>query len=170
MKKILLMVILTSFTCSGEILEIKNKPSISEFRIIDDSLNLTKFNISEISKIKYVISLIEYSQDPYNSDEIRTLEDLIPAIALLGKNDNKEIRSIILEYALLTDNIYLKRRAIYLLEKIESRRVDFLFKELYGANYKSEKLETLKNCIDRGDSSVMQFFPPQGEEITLPKK
>jgi hypothetical protein len=170
MKKTLIILMITPFYCKGEVLEIKNKPSILEFRIITESIKPIESQKNEINRIKYIISLIEYSLDPYNSDELKNLEELVPSIEFLIKENGKEIRSLILEYALTTNNIYLKKRAVYLLEKIESRKIDLLFNEFYGAGYKSEKLETLRTCIDRGDSSINQFFPPQGEEINLPKK
>jgi hypothetical protein len=170
MKNTLITLMITSFYCQGEVLEVKNKTSIVEYRIITESINSIESQKNEIYRIKYIISLIEYSLDPYNSDELKNLEELVPTIGFLIKENGKEIRSLILEYALTTENIYLKKRAVYLLEKIECRKIDLLFNEFYGFGYNSEKLNTLRTCIDRGDSSINQFFPPQGEEINLPKK
>jgi hypothetical protein len=95
---------------SPQIITTQNVKLMPVFRMLSES--------SDIADKQMLIDCLEYSFDPYISDELRTLEEQIPALGLAEKTMGELEIPLVVFSALKTSNPALKNRYALLIFKL----------------------------------------------------
>ena len=140
--------------------------------VIEDILN----DKQDLSKMVYLIQLLERGYDPLNGDDNRNeiyLVYYVPAAPALIENYGSEALPYLLDYALKAKSDYLKRRAVYVIEKISKMSMRDYLGRLVGREAIKGKLEELANCLEvEVEYEYLKYFPdtskPQDMEYFLP--
>lgn len=131
---------------------------------IHRSLEVIKNGSQNIANIYKVSNLLRLSDDPYNSDELKSFEDLVPTANFIVNNYDKKIVPILLSQAMGSDDIYFKRRAIYCIEKISDASIKKVLTDQYGDNLNNDKFQKLVENTTLPKQEVSWYFPPFGSE------
>lgn len=131
---------------------------------IHRSLEVIKDGSQNIANIYKVSNLLRLSDDPYNSDELKSLEELVPAANFIVNNYDKKIVPILLNQAMDSNDIYFKRRAIYCIERISDASIEKVLTDQFGDNLDNDKLQKLVENTTLPKQEVSWYFPPFGSE------
>lgn len=129
-------------------------------KIVSDKDNL--------NNLIYLIQLLERGYEPMNGDDNQNeihIVHYVPAAPALISNYGQEALPYLLDYALKTKSDYLKRRAVYVTEKISKMSMRDYLGRLFGQDAVQGKLAELADCLNvEVEYEYLKYFPdPRGE-------
>jgi len=139
MKIILSMLALTFQLIGAEELS-KAKPKQIEAVTIQRKLATLDKGKSSIKNAKKVIQLLQFN---LHRQDAKTIEQGVPAVGYILRSYDKDLLPLLVDYALLVENRYLKRRAVYCAEQLYSGSIKGYFESKFGEDAKSKKLDLL---------------------------
>lgn len=122
---------------------------------------------NDLNNLIYLIQLLERGYEPMNGDDNENeihIVHYVPAVPALINNYGQEALPHLLNYALKTKNNYLKRRAVYVIEKISKMSMRDYLGRLIGNEAVQGKLEELADCLNvEVEYEYLKYFPdPRG--------
>lgn len=121
----------------------------------------------DVNSCYEIIRLLKYSGDPFNSSEGGTIEQYIPALGLIINRYDEKVTPMLVAYALKVESVYLKRRAIYCIEKLEKTSLRVYLENLYETKELLRKFDVLVQEAEikaKGRSYYFTMFSKEEEE------
>ncbi|NBB81639.1 MAG: hypothetical protein GVY36_19725 [Verrucomicrobia bacterium] len=159
--------LVATFSLSAEI-EIVGQPKQvgSEIEPVIKEILRDKDNLNNLI---YLIQLLERGYEPMNGDDNQNeihIVHYVPAVPALVDNYGQEALPYLLNYALKTKNVYLKRRAVYVIEKISKMSMRDYLGRLIGKEAIQGKFEELANCLNvEVEYEYLKYFPDPRESL-----
>ncbi len=153
------------FSAFGLFVSFLNAEELSEAKVEKiSSVSLQKKldAIDEGGNSKGIISLMKYHVD---TELLVTIENKVPAIGYIIKNYDENIIPLLVEYALSVDNQYLKRRAVYCIERLYGEDIQSYVNEVVGEDVRPEGFETLIKASADNILKEIETLKKEGKNV-----
>ena len=113
---------------------------------------------SSIKNAKKVIELLRFH---VATKSLVPVEKKVPAIDYIVKTYDEDIVPLLLDYALSSESKFLKRRAVYCIERISDKRIATYLEETFGDDARGEKFRVL---IQSSNDDVLYQIRALGDD------